>query len=176
MNNNIYDIWFTRIEIGNNTKLKLINEYTTSQLWNMKKKEFIAQNIEEKIIEKILDLKYRKNLEKYYDYTIKNNIKLIGFKDERYPTNLSNIDDLPVFIYVRGNVDVLYENSVAIVGSRNATEYGKNVSRKMAKELADKNINIISGLAIGIDKYAHLGCLDSNIGKTVAVIRNRGIR
>lgn len=57
-----------------------------------------------------------------------------------------------------------------IVGCRLATNYGKNVARTIAKQLADRNINIVSGLAIGIDKYAHLGALDSDIGKTVAVL------
>ncbi len=64
----------------------------------------------------------------------------------------------------------MYDDCVAIVGSRNATDYGKNISRKIAKEIADKNVNIVSGLAIGIDKYAHLGALDSSIGKTIAVL------
>lgn len=57
-----------------------------------------------------------------------------------------------------------------IVGCRLATNYGKNVARNIAKQLANRNINVISGLAIGIDKYAHLGALDSDIGKTVAVL------
>ena len=57
-----------------------------------------------------------------------------------------------------------------IVGCRLPTNYGKNVARKIAKELADININIVSWLAIGIDKYAHLGALDSDIGKTIAVL------
>ncbi len=57
-----------------------------------------------------------------------------------------------------------------IVGCRKASNLGKILSRTIAKSLADRNINIISGLAIGIDKYSHLGALDSSIGKTVAVL------
>ena len=73
-------------------------------------------------------------------------------------------------MYIRGSLENLYSDNVAIVGSRNASEYGKNVARKISKELADKNINIVSGLALGIDKYAHLGALDSRLGKTIAVL------
>lgn len=51
-----------------------------------------------------------------------------------------------------------------------ATNMGKSIARKIGKELADRNINVISGLAIGIDKYAHLGALDSKAGKTIAVL------
>lgn len=171
MNNNIYDIWFTRIEISNKIKLKLIEKYSSFELWNFKEEDFKKEELEGKTVERIMDSKYKVNIEKYFEYMKKKDIKLIDFKDRKYPTNLKNIEDKPCFIYVRGNINALYEDSVAIVGSRNATEYGKNISRKLAKELADMNINIISGLALGIDKYAHLGCLDSSIGKTVAVVR-----
>lgn len=57
-----------------------------------------------------------------------------------------------------------------IVGCRMASNNGKTLARIIGRELANKNINIISGLAVGIDKYAHLGALDSDIGKTVAVL------
>ena len=57
-----------------------------------------------------------------------------------------------------------------IVGCRMASNFGKVTARVIARELANRNINVISGLAIGIDKYAHLGALDSQIGKTVAVL------
>lgn len=57
-----------------------------------------------------------------------------------------------------------------IVGSRYATLYGKQIARKIAKEISDRNVNVVSGLAIGIDKYAHLGALESNIGNTIAVL------
>lgn len=57
-----------------------------------------------------------------------------------------------------------------VVGCRRASNNGKSLARIIGRELANKNINIISGLALGIDKYAHLGALDSDIGKTVAVL------
>ena len=57
-----------------------------------------------------------------------------------------------------------------IVGCRMASHNGQTIARVLGRELANRNINIISGLAIGIDKYAHLGALDSKIGKTIAVL------
>lgn len=57
-----------------------------------------------------------------------------------------------------------------IVGCRMATNLGKTTARVISRELANRNINIVSGLALGIDKYAHLGALDSDIGKTIAVL------
>lgn len=121
-------------------------------------------------IEKILNNKHKFNFEKYANYMDKYKIQLISVSDERYPKKLKYISNKPPYIYVRGNLENLYSDNVAIVGSRNSSSYGEYVARKIAKDLADKNINIVSGLAIGIDKYAHLGALDSNIGKTVAVL------
>lgn len=99
-----------------------------------------------------------------------NNIELIYYYDKRFPKRLKNIENFPAFIYVRGKVENLYGDNVAIIGSRDASLYGTNIAKKIGKELADMNINIVSGLAIGIDKYAHLGALESKIGKTIAVI------
>ena len=80
----------------------------------------------------------------YSNYLKKNNIKVISLKNKEYPKQLKNIDNKPVFLYVRGKLDNLYSDNIAIVGSRNASEYGKYVSRKIAKEISDKNINIVS--------------------------------
>lgn len=168
---NIYDIWFSNLDIGNRIKLKLLEIYkNTENIWKLTKKELTINNFKERNIEKILDNKYKTNLERYVNYMKKNKIDLILCNDKRYPSNLQVIDDKPAYLYIRGKLENLYEDSVAIVGSRMATEYGKFIARKFAKEIADRNVNIVSGLAIGIDKYAHLGALDSNIGKTIAVL------
>lgn len=126
--------------------------------------------IEEEIAGKILNIQKRIKIEKYLEYIEKNNIKLLTFRDKEYPQKLKYIKNKPAFLYVRGNLENIYSDNVAIVGSRDASEYGKYISRKISKEIADRNINIVSGLAIGIDKYAHLGALDSDIGKTIAVL------
>lgn len=167
---NLYDIWFSNIEISNKEKIKLLNKYNSEEIWKFTKKDFIDIEVKDNIFNKILDDSFKINLNKYISFIEKNKIRLISIRDKEYPLKLKNIDNMPAFLYVRGNLENLYCDSVAVIGSRNATDYGKYVSRKISKELADKNINIISGLALGVDKYAHLGALDSNIGKTIAVI------
>lgn len=166
---NIYDIWFSSLDIKNKTKLELLEKYTTNQIWKMK--DLSHENISDKETFAILknkNLDYEKSV---LEYMIEKKVKLISVKDEMYPTKLKNIDDRPAFLYVRGNEKILDDDSVGIVGCRMASNFGKMTARNFAKELADKNINIVSGLAIGIDKYAHLGALDSEIGKTIAVLR-----
>ena len=79
-------------------------------------------------------------------------------------------------MYVLGNKKILNNKGIAIVGTRDCTKYGKNISFKFSKELTQKGFNIISGLALGIDTYAHLGNVQINmensksIGKTIAVL------
>lgn len=140
-------------------------------VWSFKEKDYMCLNFRKDVQFKILNSKninYLRLCEKYFE---KNDIKIISVREKNvYPTNLYNIENKPAFLYVRGNIENLYGDNVAVVGSRNASEYGKYVARKIGKSLADKNINIVSGLAIGIDKYAHLGALESQIGKTIAVL------
>lgn len=96
----------------------------------------------------------------------------------KYPNKLRNIYDPPYKIYAVGNIELLDQKGIAIVGARKATEYGKKTAYKFAKELAENNFNIISGLAKGIDTYAHLGAIQAQIGqkpihkigKTIAIM------
>lgn len=98
-------------------------------------------------------------------------IEEISIESEEYPEQLREIYDAPLKLYVLGNKEILKQSGIAIVGSRNATEYGKKVALQFSKDLSRKGINIISGLALGIDTSAHLGTLNSNsIGKTIAVL------
>ena len=98
-------------------------------------------------------------------------IKEIYINSDNYPERLRNIYDPPKKLYVLGNFKRLREKSIAIVGSRKATEYGKKVAFQISQELTKENINIVSGLAIGIDTYAHLGAISiQNQASTIAVL------
>lgn len=98
-------------------------------------------------------------------------IEEISIESEDYPKQLKEIYDPPLKLYILGNKQLLKEKGVAIVGARKATEYGKKVTLQISKELSQIGINIISGLALGIDTYAHLGTLHEEcIGKTIAIL------
>lgn len=88
-----------------------------------------------------------------------NQIQVIHIKDENYPQLLKQIYNPPKEIYVIGNKEILKEKSIAIVGCRDATEYGKKAAKYFAYKLAKKGIHIISGLAKGVDSYAHIGAI-----------------
>lgn len=90
--------------------------------------------------------------------------------EEAYPKKLLSIKEYPESLYCRGNTELLKKNKiVAIVGSRNCSEYGRKYARLFAKNLAKENICVISGLATGIDSAAHDGSIGEK-GKTIAVL------
>ena len=94
---------------------------------------------------------------------------IINKEDTQYPSQLKDIKNAPNTIYAVGNTDALKENSIAVVGSRNMTEYGKSVTKEIVKDLTQAGMCIVSGMAIGIDTVAHKTCLE-NGGKTIAVL------
>lgn len=99
----------------------------------------------------------------------KSKIKRIQLGDDNYPEKLKNIYWKPQDLYLIGNEELLNCKSIAIIGCRDCTDYGKKNSYKFGYELARKGICVISGLARGIDTFAHIGALKAK-GKTLAVL------
>ena len=95
--------------------------------------------------------------------------RAVTIEDESYPDNLRNIYDPPGIIYIKGELLKTDRKAIAIVGTRRATRYGLEVTRKLASQLAEMGVTIISGLALGIDTAAHEGALHSK-GRTAAVL------
>ena len=94
---------------------------------------------------------------------------IIEYFNEVYPEQLRKIKNPPSRLYAIGNVELLKEFGIAVVGSRKNTQYGERMCKTFVKDLVNYNINIISGLAEGIDSIAHITCL-KNSGKTIAVL------
>lgn len=108
--------------------------------------------------------------EKEWRKNLNRGINAVSLKSEFYPALLKEITCPPSLIYFKGNIEALNsEISASIVGTRKASVYGLETAFKLSKELAARKINIVSGLALGIDAKAHLGCLSGG-GKTFAVL------
>ena len=98
------------------------------------------------------------------------NIKYFSMFCEEYPETLKNIPDLPFALFYRGDFSILNNQCVGIVGSRMITPDGKQETFDFAKQAADSGLTVVSGLATGVDYYAHLGALKSDSGRTVAIL------
>ncbi|MFY9175679.1 MAG: DNA-processing protein DprA [Peptococcia bacterium] len=89
---------------------------------------------------------------------------------QHYPRLLLQITNIPCILYYCGRLSLLKEDSLAVVGSRNATPYGLQQSRDICRELAANGLVIVSGMARGIDAAAHVGALEAKDGGTIAVL------
>lgn len=167
----IYWIWLSRIkEIGPITCYKLLKIFKTpEQIWETSEESFIQNGFTSKIANALVNKEYRQDLDKYINYMNKNDIKILKIFDSFYPNKLKQIYAPPVVLFAKGNVEILNEPSIAIVGCRCSSSYGEKVARDFSYKLSKENINIISGMARGIDTCAHLGCLQAK-GKTIAVM------
>lgn len=167
-----YWIWFSTIKgLGSIQKKKLLEIYDTPEkIYKAKLTSLASTKIFRKgVLEELEKSKNVKLLEQYEKYMQTYGISIVNICDELYPKVLKEIHDPPITLFAKGNINLLTETSLAIVGCRNATNYGLLTSKKLAYELAKKNILIVSGLAKGIDSYAHLGALEAG-GKTIAVL------
>lgn len=100
---------------------------------------------------------------------LKAGLSLTTVLDDDYPLNLRTISNLPPFLFYRGQLRADDAFSVAVVGTRQPTDRGIIEARKMASLLADRNVTVLSGLALGIDTAAHKATLDAK-GRTIAVL------
>ena len=107
--------------------------------------------------------------EKELEFAAKHGIELIFYTDARYPKRLKNCGDSPILLYSKGKMELNMPKVISIVGTRNATDYGKQLCRQLIEELQQYNVLIASGLALGIDVAAHKECLRLNV-PTVGVL------
>ena len=102
------------------------------------------------------------------------NIQRIDFDSPLFPDLLRDIPDPPKVLYCTGDLSLLEEDSVSVVGSRKYTLYGKTVAEMIGRRLGEAGIPVVSGLAYGIDAFAHEGALDAG-GRVIGVLAS-GIR
>lgn len=169
---NVYHwLWLSKIP-GIGTK-KFINIYKhfkdIEKVYQAKEMDFYGiQNLNINDIKAIIN---NKDLNETYEYMKnikKQKVDLLLYKDKNYPNILKEIYDPPAILYCKGNMEI-NEVAISIVGSRKASYYGLKMAEKLAYELASLGVTIISGMAKGIDTYAHRGALQAK-GKTIAVL------
>ncbi|MFC3559392.1 DNA-processing protein DprA [Pedobacter jamesrossensis] len=125
--------------------------------------------IGEKTVKAILNTDALKRAAEELKFIEKHGIEVLFFSDDNYPKRLKNCFDSPILLYFKGNADLNHNRIISIVGTRNATDYGKNLCKQLCEVLAPYNVLIVSGLAYGIDVTAHKECIVNNIS-TVGIL------
>lgn len=190
LENKRYWIWFSLIKgLGCVRKRKLLQLYKSPEkIYNLTRNELLKiEGIGEETIYNIIESKNKKIIDYHIKYMKENNIDIIHICENSYPQLLKQIYDVPISLYIKGNKKILNEKNIGIVGCRDCTDYGKKAAKYFAYNLTKENFNIVSGLAKGVDSYAHWGSIGANddikeykkcgkpnisCGKTIAVLGN----
>lgn len=169
---NKYWIWFSRTyKIGAKAQNSLLEKFKKPEnIWKLDD-ELLSKILNKEQIGILTNEIYKQNLDRYEEYMNEHKIKMITIYDKEYPEKLRNIYDPPVVLYIRGNENILNQKSIAIIGSRQCSQYGKEIAKEFAYNLSKYNINVISGLARGIDTFAHIGVVNAQ-KTTIAVVGN----
>ncbi len=171
-NDLLYQIALTLIpNIGDVHAKALVNIYGDAQsIFKAKKKEL--ESIEGIGTIRAGSIKAFSNFQSSEEEIIfieKYRITPLFITDKNYPQRLLNCYDSPPLLYYRGNADLNTSKIIAVVGTRNNTEYGKAACENLIEGLCNENILVVSGLAFGIDTIAHKAALKNNL-QTVAVL------
>jgi len=157
--------------IGDVHAKALVNIYGSAQnIFKAKKKDLEAiEGIGTVRAKSIKDFAGFDICETEIQFTEKYKIAPLFITEKNYPQRLLNCYDCPALLYYRGNADMNTSKIVAVVGTRNHSEYGKMITEKIIAELTEQNILVVSGLAFGIDTIAHKAALKNNLS-TVGVL------
>lgn len=127
------------------------------------------QGIGESLAEKIASWREHVDIAAELDLADRGGVRILVQSDPEYPSILKEIHDAPICLYVRGRLPDLESNSLAVVGSRRMTAYGRSMAQHLAESAVYAGWTVISGLAYGIDAAAHQAVLNAG-GKTIAVL------
>lgn len=165
-----YDLWLILLGIEASLKINLINRYESAE--NIYNDFEYLQNNEKNFNKEIKKINKKDLFEEVYKTEEKLYQKGIGFityADPLYKEKLKGILDPPYFLFYKGNIEVINNNSIGIVGARKCSNYGLSATKVLTKELITNNITLISGGARGVDSIAHKTALE-NSGINISVL------
>lgn len=139
------------------------------QAWSADYNQLSRTGLEKGQIENIINQRPKINPDREIEKVNKAKVELIIIKDENYPRLLKEIYNPPALLYIRGQLKPEDEISLAVVGTRKLSHYGKQITPIITADLARAGLTIVSGLAKGIDALAHRAALSAN-GRTIAVL------
>ena len=137
--------------------------------WNAPIEALTNVGLSERVIQNLVQVRSQVSLEKIWHNIQAQGIQVLIWEDEQYPRHLLEIDQPPPVLYLRGALQSEDEWTVAVVGTRRMTVYGRQVAEDIATVLASSGVTVVSGLARGVDAVAHQAALNAG-GRTIAVL------
>ena len=156
--------------IGNHTIRRLLAAFGSAEKSIAATSAELAQidGLTPDVRQQLIDGRSRAPLAQELELIDQHQCHIVTINDDTYPPLLKQIDDPPILLYITGDFPLQHTPSIAIVGSRSPTEYGKTTSQQLSYQLAERGITVVSGFARGIDTCVHRGALEAG-GRTVAV-------
>lgn len=143
---------------------------TVKDAWFGSFEEYKKAGIGEKTFEHFSKFRDTFTIQSYLEELKQKEVQFLTIEDKEYPILLKEIEDIPLVLFVKGDISCLnIKKTIAVVGTRKMTGYGKEVTEKLVSELVMNGFTIVSGLALGVDGQAHKTAIE-NKGKTVAVL------
>jgi DNA processing protein len=157
--------------VGPRASAKLLERFGSAEnVFHATRTELQSLRLKPQSIESIINKEFHDKAEEELENVKKLGGDVLILDDGSYPFLLREISDPPITLYVRGNWQACFESPcVAVVGSRRCSTYGENASLMLSRDLAERGITIVSGLARGIDTAAHRGAINGH-SKTIAVL------
>lgn len=166
-----YWIGFNRVQGIGATRQRALLDYfgDLETAWRASAHDLHQAGLDKRSLANLLKVREALDLDAELERLKRLGVRALTSNDPDYPRNLREVYNAPPLLYVRGQLERRDEWAVAIVGTRQASAYGKEVARLLAAGLARAGVTVVSGLARGIDAEAHRACLDAG-GRTLAVL------
>ncbi|MDR2201706.1 MAG: DNA-processing protein DprA [Clostridiales bacterium] len=150
---------------------KLLENYSPAELYDrVKSDSALADAVGAAAHKRLLDYRSPDCLERMLDKVYKCGANILTLADKRYPERLNQAPVCPPpVLYYKGDITLLDTVCVAVVGTRHSSVYGKEMAHRLAADMCGYSVTVVSGMATGIDAYAHTAALESG-GKTIAVL------
>lgn len=164
-------IWFSELGMGAAKKNAILSHFgSIENLYSASESDYrVSGIISRQDIEKLKN-KSLNSAERIVEECSIKGIRILSIEDDDYPVRLANVDDAPIVLYYKGNLPTFdTELAIAVVGPRKNTAYGKMAAERLSYELTMLGCHVVSGLALGIDAFAHTGALLAG-GSTTAVL------
>lgn len=172
MNRREYWAWLSTVEGMYCQKItKLLNVLRTpEQIYNADEKILLEKvKLTKEDVYKIKEAKEKFNSKDFFEKLKKLNVEFVSVDDKEYPRKLIPYNEKPYYLFYKGKLPDEKMPIVAMIGARACSDYGRNIARKLAREMSQKGVQIISGMARGIDTYSAIGALEGK-GQTFAVL------
>ena len=166
-----YWVAFNRVRgIGPARLRALLDAFgTVEEAWNAPAEALRDAGVDRRSLANLLQARTELDLDRELQRLRSAGVDTLTWEDSRYPERLKSIGDPPPVLYVRGSLIPEDDWAVAMVGTRQATTYGREAAHHLASDLARAGVTVVSGLARGIDAEAHRAALDAG-GRTIAVL------